>query len=433
MRRITFVFLLFAFATIVLAQNKQKKIALIIGNSNYHDKNAVLKNPVNDAKLIKTSLQNLGFEVTMISDATKTEIKRAVNNIVDKLSDCDIFVFYYSGHGYQIDGKNYLVPVDAVNVNDKIDADDKGVQLSYVFQKVESYSGGSNVFILDACRDNPFRSWTKGSSNKGFTIVKSNPTGSLIAFATEPNNVAFDGSGNNSPYTTAWVKQLKKPNLSIYEVLTNVRNDVYAKTGKKQQPWFNSSLSKVIYFNQDNTTNDSIKPNEPRGTQNYLTDNRDNKRYKTVELANQLWMAENLAYKTTNGSWSYDNRPTNVAKFGYLYNWETAKTVCPNGWRLPTKKDFETLLNNYGGKGNASYVKLMSGECSAFLNVFGGFRYILNGDFDGITSKSCFWTSSENNYFAWNLDVSRSGESVGIYSNAKSLGFSVRCIKGSTK
>ncbi|OQY03821.1 MAG: hypothetical protein B6I20_04280 [Bacteroidetes bacterium 4572_117] len=112
-----------------------------------------------------------------------------------------------------------------------------------------------------------------------------------------------------------------------------------------------------------------------------LTDSRDGKQYKTVEIGNQVWMAENLAYKASSGCWAYDNDQSNVTKYGYLYNWQTAKTVCPTGWHLPTKSEFETLLNNYGnGNDNeedwkANYTALIPGGESGFSASFGGWRY----------------------------------------------------------
>ena len=164
----------------------------------------------------------------------------------------------------------------------------------------------------------------------------------------------------------------------------------------------------------------------------YLNDSRDGKRYKTVKIGSQTWMAENLAYKADSGCWAYNDSQSNVTKYGYLYNWETAKTVCPSGWHLPSKAEFETLLNNYGGRSDskANYTALIPSGNSGFSAPLGGWRYG-NGNSDYIGESGSFWSSSaEDDTYAWGLYMSSYKQAAYLNSYVKeSWGFSVRCIQ----
>ncbi len=184
------------------------------------------------------------------------------------------------------------------------------------------------------------------------------------------------------------------------------------------------------------------KPWEPSYVYEYsddetstFTDSRDGKTYKTVKIGNQTWMAENLAYKASSGCWAYNDDESNVAKYGYLYNWETAKTVCPSGWHLPTKAEFETLLNNYGNGNdneedwNANYTALIPKGESGFSASFGGWRYS-SGDYSIVGTYGNFWSSStKDDATAWRLYMYSTSERAYINDLKKSVGFSARCLQ----
>ena len=158
-------------------------------------------------------------------------------------------------------------------------------------------------------------------------------------------------------------------------------------------------------------------------------DTRDGKTYKTVKIGNQVWMAENLNYKTSSGSWCYDDNSSNCNQYGRLYNWETAKRVCPDGWHLPSKSEFETLLNRYGGEGEQAYTALIRGGSSGFSALFGGGRYY-GGRFSYLGYHGYFWSSSEgNSRNAWRLRVSSYLKEARMYYGSKSWGFYVRCLQ----
>jgi len=230
---------------VVVDEKKDDRIALIIGNAAYYDANAKLKNPVNDANDMERRLKSLGFKVFKITDATQITMKQKIREFGKQLNGNKVALFFYAGHGFQIEGKNYLVPIDAT-IEDKADAEDACVSVDYLLTKMEISNTETNLVILDACRNNPFRSW-RSSSSGGLSSLKRQPIGSVIAFATQPGNVAADGAGSNGLYTSAWLKHLKAGS-NIFEVLTNVNQEVTKSSDEKQVPWFNSSLQGIFTF-----------------------------------------------------------------------------------------------------------------------------------------------------------------------------------------
>ncbi len=161
-------------------------------------------------------------------------------------------------------------------------------------------------------------------------------------------------------------------------------------------------------------------------TSGSFTDTRDGQTYKTVQIGEQVWIAENLNYKTRRGSWCYDNDAANCEKYGMLYNWKTAKTVCPPGWELPS---FGTLLSNVGGRGSNAYNALIPSGNRGFSALFGGWRNHY-GDFLSIDRSGAFWSSSPGGISgAWSLSISSGRESAFLSKGHRSGGYSVRCIK----
>jgi uncharacterized protein (TIGR02145 family) len=161
-----------------------------------------------------------------------------------------------------------------------------------------------------------------------------------------------------------------------------------------------------------------------------LYDSRDGKDYKIVKIGNQVWMAENLAFNYGSGCWAYDNDQSNATQYGYLYDWNTAKRICPTGWHLPSKSEFETLLNNVGGSGDPANNSLKPGGNSGFSAPFGGGRGS-NGLFYDIGEYALFWSSSPaDGEYAWLLGIFSNGSSADLdFSFGRSCGFSVRCLQ----
>jgi len=240
--------LLLVFLFISFCSYTQKRFALLIGNSAYESQHA-LKNPVNDAKLIDSKLKECGFEVNMEINLSKRQIVEALGRFYNKIKEepC-VALFYYSGHGIQSDGENYIIPVNA-NMESKSDIPYECVPLGQVMGKLDESKSTTNIIILDACRNQPFtKSWYKGESGeKGLAPVSKTPKQSFIAYATGAGKVANDGSENNSPFSQALGKYIVEPGISINDVFYSVAADV-TSVYMDQDPWTYSSLKTPFYF-----------------------------------------------------------------------------------------------------------------------------------------------------------------------------------------
>ena len=230
-----------------------KRVALVIGNSAYKH-TTVLKNPGNDATDMAAVFKDLGFEVIPGIDLEHRGLLRAIRQFGEAVKGADAAVLFYSGHGIQLRGTNYLVPVDA-ELQHEIEVDAQTVKLDLVLEQMERQAKTSIVF-LDACRDNPLARTLARSMDatravdvgKGLAPVRAATFGTFVSFATAPNNVALDGSGRNSPFTEALKKYIVEPGKDLGSVMINVRNDVIAATKEKQVPWENSALRAQFFF-----------------------------------------------------------------------------------------------------------------------------------------------------------------------------------------
>jgi len=228
---------------------KEARIALVIGNGDYTF--SPLPNPTNDAKLMSRTLRGLGFDVIEALDTTQKEMKKAVRGFGKKLDAAGkdgVGLFFYAGHGVQVKGANYLIPVDA-DIETEGDVDIESINAQSVLSMMEFSGARLSFVIMDACRNNPFkRSFRSGT--RGLAKMEA-PTGSLIAYATAPGDVAADGTDINSPYTSALSRMMNTPGLSVERMFREVRNSVRMETKNKQTPWESSSLTGGdFYFNQ---------------------------------------------------------------------------------------------------------------------------------------------------------------------------------------
>jgi hypothetical protein len=212
----------------------EKRVALVFGNSNYSGPANLNSNPINDANDIAATLQTLGFKVIVKTDATLSVMNNAIREFGRKNKDADIALFFFAGHGMQIENENYLVPI-GVDIRDKNDVSFECISVNTVQKLMETSSSNRlNLIILDACRDNPYRSWQRGGES-GLADM-SPPSGTLIAFATSPGKTASNGDGENGLYTGELVKQLIIPQR-IEDVFINTRVAVEKKSEGKQSPW----------------------------------------------------------------------------------------------------------------------------------------------------------------------------------------------------
>lgn len=228
-------------------ENLERRIALVIGNSNYRD--YPLRNPKNDATDIANKLQSLGFYVIKGIDVNKKTFMDKIREFENKSNNYDVALFYYAGHGMQTKGKNYLIPVDA-DIKAENEIDSQSISADVILAKLDDSQCQARILILDACRNNPFeRSWHRGIASRGLSAMKG-PSGTFIAYATDPDNVANDGDGKNSPYTKALLKLLDAPELSLESFFKEVAKEVKESTNGSQTPWTTSSFIGDFYFNR---------------------------------------------------------------------------------------------------------------------------------------------------------------------------------------
>ena len=238
---------------------EQERIALVIGNADYPS-GGRLANPVNDARAMQDALERAGFQVIKLENAGMEDMESAILKFSRKLNKNTVALFYYSGHGLQYDGNNYLIPIDT---SGKIEAPaqlrSKAVSVDYILASMEN--SALNIVIFDACRSVPFRTFQR-SIPSGLAAMSNYPDGTLIAYATAPGKVALDGRGENSPYTASLVKHMAEP-LTLEQLLKKVRSDVRAETGDSQSPWYNASIEGDFYFTKPDAQGNATTSNTP--------------------------------------------------------------------------------------------------------------------------------------------------------------------------
>lgn len=236
-------------ATTLLAPTllAEERLALVIGNSTYGTVSP-LENPVRDARLLGGALEAQGFKVTLLIDSSQIDMKRGIAQFGRELRNAGktaTGLFYYAGHGVQSYGSNFLLPVD-IELNDAADLDLVAIDAQSVLRQMFSARNKTNIFILDACRNNPFTD-IPDFNDPGLAEMQA-PTGTFLAYATAPGEVALDGLDGNSPFTQSIVAEISKPGLPIEQMFKQVRISVRKKTNGQQTPWDSSSLTGDFTF-----------------------------------------------------------------------------------------------------------------------------------------------------------------------------------------
>ncbi|WP_306144886.1 caspase family protein [Roseibium sp. MMSF_3412] len=238
---------LFLFSQAQADDDDNPRLALVVGNSAYSYVTP-LDNPKNDAVLMAESLEAVGFDVMLVTDASRDELTRAIADFGRKLRDADddaTGLFYYAGHGVQSFGSNFLLPVD-VNLSDAADLSLVAVPAQALLRQMFSARNQTNIVILDACRDNPFEAIPDLNEN-GLAEMKA-PRGTFLAYSTGPGEVALDGVGANSPFTSSLARRMSAPGVPIETLFKNVRRDVLEATNGVQTPWDTSSMTANFQF-----------------------------------------------------------------------------------------------------------------------------------------------------------------------------------------
>lgn len=253
----------FAFIAVGYGANDalaSKRVALVIGNSAYENA-STLANPSNDASDMGAALNDLGFDVVVGTDLNNRAMRQKVREFGRLLRGADVAMLFYAGHAMQVGGKNFLAPVDA-KLEFESDLDFETIPLSFIQKQMER-EAKTILLFLDACRDNPLTRTFQASARsngagRGLAEEKLSSSGILIAFATNPGNVALDGKDRNSPFTKAMIDNIRRPGVEISTLMTDVRVQVVRETGGQQTPWINSALLGRFYFNPDDGAGEEI-------------------------------------------------------------------------------------------------------------------------------------------------------------------------------
>jgi len=468
----------------------QKRLALVIGNSQYTGNGETLNNPVNDANLMAQTLQSVGFTVIRRTNCTKQAMEQAFQQFASKLASAEVALFFYAGHGLQVNGVNYLVPTDAT-LNSETDVRWQAIKMNDLVEELERYPDKVNIIILDACRNNPYRSWGRSTGGRGFK-APSPSSGTIIAFATSEDATASDGTGMNGLFTQELVKQIVVPQ-SIESVFKHTRVEVQRQSNGQQVPQEWSKLNADFAFVEKKPAGDHVSsvtfpisqpdkitvnelktentrptgaigsPSSNKSCPGSITDSRDGKIYKTVQIGTQCWMAENLNVgiliessqeQTNNGrieKYCYDNNEANCNVYGGLYQWnelmqydtaEGAKGLCPDGWHIPTDAEWSTLTAYLGGEkvagGKMKEARTThwrspnkgASNSSGFTALPGGICFS-NGNFFVLTDAAYFWSSSKCStaIAAWGKLLGYNRETVGRHDYGRIDSFSARCLR----
>jgi hypothetical protein len=331
----------------VLVTAQEKRTALVIGNSDYTD--APLRNPVNDATDMAETLKKLGFSVTLKTNANQRTMEEAIRDFGRSLRSGGVGLFYFAGHGLQVHGRNYLIPISS-NIETESEAKYEAVDAGRVLGQMEDAGNDLNIIILDACRNNPFaRSFR--SAERGLAKMDA-PTGSILAYSTAPGSVAADGVGRNGLYTEKLLKFITSPGIKIEDVFKNVRIEVASSTGKQQIPWESSSLMGDFYFNPKRgiavVQPSSVEPQRPT---------KEIKKYSSVSPS----ILEPGVVARDGRFVAYGNGTVKDTETGLMWaakdngediNWNDAKRYCESyrgggytDWRMPTRNEYVGLYD----------------------------------------------------------------------------------------
>ncbi|MEW5814402.1 MAG: SUMF1/EgtB/PvdO family nonheme iron enzyme [Spirochaetota bacterium] len=234
---------LFLLIFIISAGAEEKRIALVIGNNAYQS--SPLRNPLNDARDVSQSLAAVDFEVETLLDASRKEMDDAIYKFGVKLREGGVGLFYYSGHGAQYRGENYLIPVD-VTIRSAVELPYKAVPAGLLLGYMNEARNELNMVVLDACRDNPFAG--AKSVDKGLTVMGERPEGSIIVYATAPGKTAEDGTGRNSPFTSAFLKYVRRPGIDVKRAFDFIGQEVAQSTQDRQRPAIYHDFYGEFYF-----------------------------------------------------------------------------------------------------------------------------------------------------------------------------------------
>jgi hypothetical protein len=382
-------------------QTKERRLALVIGNADYQF-SGKLKNTVNDANLMAATLHDLGFDVIKKNNASKSEMEQTILDFSRELGKYNVALFFYAGHGIQLDGTNYLIPVDA-RLEDRLAAQFEAVDVGKLVSQFERYPNNVNIVILDACRNNPFKTWSRGAES-GFKAIPA-PSGTIIAFATGEGATASDGTNENGLYTSHLAQQMKVPQR-IEDVFIQTRVKVRETSKNQQSPQEWSQLTGKFFFSDAegaSSTPSSTLKSAPAPQQPTLSRSTGASEFETKNIIAELLSSGRsvidildshvpLRYlyglEYQGGLIADIDEKTNtgllVSSFdlarGGKVTWDDAKALCDDfkqgeftDWALPSKAAIEAIYlnvakNNYGNFSPGAY---WTSSSSAYSHAWG--------------------------------------------------------------
>ena len=358
--------------------NKSKKAALVIGNSLYQHVSQ-LSEPAKDAQTIANALQTKGYDILICYNLNRDKLYEVIDEFIDEFRSYDEIIIAYAGHGFQIDGVNYIIPIDA-KLDSKRQVSGQCMDIKYIYKAI-NFPQKTKLIVFDACRENPFeRKWASTDRlilPEGMDAIMALQN-SLSIFSTQENTSVSD----YNQFMEFLSQEIEKGGC-LDDILRAVSRRV-KDNDSNQQINVEGLLDYKLCFEKG-------EKNEFISDSGTFTDTRDGQSYKWIRLKDgKVWMVENLNYKTSN-SWCYDNMSSNCQKYGRLYTWKAAMKACPNGWRLPTIEEWDELFKLYKG----SVETLIIGDSSKLSILFGGFRTSF-GSFHDISAIGRYWSSTVN-------------------------------------
>jgi len=322
----------------------EHRIALVIGNGSYIS--SPLRNPINDATDVATALRKCGFNVTLQTDVRQKTMKKAIAAFGRELRKGGVGLFYFSGHGVQLSGRNYLMPIGA-DIESESDVEFEAVDAGRVLGKMQDAGNQINIMILDACRNNPYGSRFR-SSKRGLAVIPA-PQGAVVAYSTSPGGLADDGSGRNGLYTSMLLKHILTPDLTVERFFKMVGKDVSVASQNRQVPWVQTSLVDDFFFNIK-TGAPIVKPIVD--TPKVASISPVVKEPKIIDSkGSYLRYSTGVVYDESTGLEWYAG-PDKDTKWDDAKAWVENLNVAGGGWRMPTKEQLSALYEQGIGSRN---------------------------------------------------------------------------------
>jgi len=439
MKKICLLFALFFFAGISFAQDRnlrlvkppgdnptnQQRKAVVIGMSDYGNKERNLPDAANDADDMATVFTRLGFEVTLLKNNDLQTLEKNLDKWYRSIERNDMAIFYFAGHGMKIKGINYLIPVDFPTDGEESNVKYKAYSVEQVLDNMDEKQVAMKLLILDACQDNPYkRSWSRGSSEKGLAEVKA-PMGIYVLFSSWPGSTAQEGSRyglRNGVFTHYLIQEIEKEGVTIDGIINKVAGEVANLTHKQQMPYKSGMLTQDFYFKPPNNKPAPYRP-EPEKPAPYKPEPEKPAPNKPTPVNTDAVVINGVCWAKKNvGAFAPED-------YGNYYTWEEAKKVCPKGWRLPTKEEFESLINAgsvWTTQNGINGRKFGDNNNFIFLTAAGYLRFsddrLYSADDNG-----AYWSSTPNSSeYAYGLDFYNGGASM--LSSYRAYGQTVRCV-----